>query len=45
MIPFLFEDLFSTAKSLMSLIIKQDVLTLKRLRGGGGGGGQTDWSN
>ena len=26
MIPFLFEDLFSTAKSLMSLIIKQDVL-------------------
>ena len=26
MIPFLFEDLFSTAKSLMGLIIKQDVL-------------------
>ena len=26
MIPFLFEDLLSTAKSLMSLIIKQDVL-------------------
>ena len=26
MLPFLFEDLFSTAKSLMGLIIKQDVL-------------------